>query len=87
MPVIYACEKAVWKEKKTHFNTNHMVTIIWEESALAKGQDDLAATFRATFRGEAKQVGQIHQQTQGARRPCSPGASRGTSARIGEADR
>jgi hypothetical protein len=55
LPVIYTCQKAVWKEKKTHFNTNHLVTIIWEEAALAKAQDDLAATIRATFRGEAKQ--------------------------------
>jgi hypothetical protein len=54
--VIYTCEKAVWREKETHFNTNHLVTIIWEELALTKAQDDLAATIRATFRGQAKQV-------------------------------
>jgi hypothetical protein len=56
LPVIYTCEESVWKAKKTHFDTNHMVTIIWNAANLAAAGDNLAATIRATFRSEAKQT-------------------------------
>jgi len=55
IPVIYTCEKAEWEKNKTHFDTNHMVTIIWDKSDLKKAQEDLVATIRATLRAEAKQ--------------------------------
>ncbi len=56
MPVIYTCEKAAWKEKKTHFDTNHLLTIIWDMAELKSAEDALTATVRATFRADAKQA-------------------------------
>jgi hypothetical protein len=29
-PVRYTCEKNKWKKSKTHFDTNHLVTVIWD---------------------------------------------------------
>ena len=29
-PVIYTCEKSVFEEEKTHFDTNHMHTVLWD---------------------------------------------------------
>jgi nucleoside 2-deoxyribosyltransferase len=56
LPVFYSCEETVWQEKKTHFDTNHMKTIIWKSADLQKAGDDLAATIRATLRADAKQA-------------------------------
>ena len=56
IPVIYTCEKAEWEKNKTHFDTNHMATIIWDSSNLKKAQEDLVAMIRATLRAEAKQT-------------------------------
>jgi hypothetical protein len=36
IPVIYTCEKTAWEENKSHFDTNHMATIIWDGSDLKK---------------------------------------------------
>ena len=55
-PVIYTCRKTAWEVQKTHFDTNHLVTIIWDSSNLKLAEDQLAATIRATFRGDAKQA-------------------------------
>jgi hypothetical protein len=54
LPVIYTCEASHWKKAGTHFDTNHLVTIIWEESDLERAGRLLAATIRATLRAEAK---------------------------------
>jgi hypothetical protein len=56
IPVIYTCEKAAWAEHKTHFDTNHLVTIIWDPATLKKTEDALTATIRATLRGDARQT-------------------------------
>ncbi len=56
IPVIYTCEKAAWEERKTHFDTNHMVTIIWDSAEFKNAENNLAATIRATLRAEAKQT-------------------------------
>jgi nucleoside 2-deoxyribosyltransferase len=56
LPVIYTCEEDAWKERKTHFDTNHMLTIVWNASRLTKAEDELTATIRATLRAEAKQA-------------------------------
>jgi hypothetical protein len=56
LPVIYTCEKSKWDEKKTHFDTNHLVTIIWDTAELKTAEDALTATIRATLRAEAKQT-------------------------------
>jgi hypothetical protein len=55
IPVIYTCEKLAWKEKKTHFDTNHLLTILWDETDLKGAGDALTATIRATLRAEAIQ--------------------------------
>jgi nucleoside 2-deoxyribosyltransferase len=53
-PVIYTCRKAEWDERKTHFDTNHLVTIIWEQDKLEEASTRLTATIRATLPGEAR---------------------------------
>jgi hypothetical protein len=56
LPVIYTCQKTAWDRQSTHFDTNHMNTIIWDESNLERAQDALTATIRATLRAEARQT-------------------------------
>lgn len=56
LPVIYTCEAAKWEESKTHFDTNHLVTIVWRGNDLETATRQLTATIRATFRAEAKQA-------------------------------
>jgi hypothetical protein len=56
LPVIYTCEKSVWDRDKTHFDTNHLLTIIWESTDLKNAENALTATIRATLRAEAKQI-------------------------------
>lgn len=55
IPVIYTCEKAAWEKNRSHFDTNHMATIIWDVGDLKKAEDGLVAMIRATLRAEAKQ--------------------------------
>jgi hypothetical protein len=55
-PVIYTCEQFVWEREKTHFDTNHMNTLIWNLADLKTAENRLAATIRATFRADAKQT-------------------------------
>ena len=33
-PVIYTCEKTYFEKVKTHFDTNHHLTVIWEEDKI-----------------------------------------------------
>lgn len=54
MPVIYTCETQRWTETKTHFDTNHLVTIVWEGDNLQDAGTRMTATIRATFRADAK---------------------------------
>jgi hypothetical protein len=54
LPVIYSCEKSAWEKQKTHFDTNHYKTILWDSSNLRSAGDELTATIRATLRTEAK---------------------------------
>jgi hypothetical protein len=56
LPVIYTCEKTAWQEQGTHFDTNHLNTIIWDPQDLKNAEDRLVATIRATFRADAKQT-------------------------------
>jgi nucleoside 2-deoxyribosyltransferase len=53
-PVIYTCRKAEWDERKSHFDTNHLVTIIWDPTNLSDAAERLAATIRATLPTEAR---------------------------------
>jgi hypothetical protein len=53
-PVIYTCRKKEWEDRKTHFDTNHLHTIIWDSVTLENAVTDLTATIRATLPSEAK---------------------------------
>jgi len=53
-PVIYTCEKTYFEKVKTHFDTNHHLTVIWEEDKINEALDKLKATVRTTLPGEAK---------------------------------
>jgi predicted RNA-binding Zn-ribbon protein involved in translation (DUF1610 family) len=56
LPVIYTCKKSQWDQTRTHFDTNHLLTILWDAADLQKAERELAATIRATLRTEAKQT-------------------------------
>lgn len=48
-PVIYACGKTEFECKKTHFDTNHHLTIIWDIENIEDAKKKLVATIRATL--------------------------------------
>jgi hypothetical protein len=48
-PVIYTCRAAEWAEHRSHFDTNHLVTVQWEPTNLAEAERQLVATIRATL--------------------------------------
>lgn len=48
-PVIYLCEKSKFEEKKTHFDTNHCTTVVWEESNPGAFRAELIATVRRSI--------------------------------------
>jgi hypothetical protein len=52
-PVIYTCREAEWKRRPSHFDTNHLVTVIWNPANLDKAGAQLTATIRATLPAEA----------------------------------
>jgi hypothetical protein len=53
-PVIYTCRKTEWEERKTHFDTNHLVTIVWDTANLGNAAQKLTDTIRATLPSETK---------------------------------
>lgn len=53
-PVIYTCEKIKFEEQKSHFDTNHHLTVIWDTEKPQEAAEELKATIRATLPGEAK---------------------------------
>jgi nucleoside 2-deoxyribosyltransferase len=52
-PVIYTCREKEWQDQRTHFDTNHLVTIIWNAERLTQAAQQLTATIRATLPNEA----------------------------------
>jgi hypothetical protein len=58
MPVIYTCERSVFespdRKTGTHFDTNHLVTMLWDETNLQAAAEELKAHIRATLPTEAK---------------------------------
>ena len=48
-PVIYTCEKSKFEQAKTHFDTNHDLTILWDSASPASCSQEFAATIRATL--------------------------------------
>ena len=53
-PVIYTCEKQKFEEAKTHFDTNHHLTVRWDAGKPQEVAEELKATIRATLPAEAK---------------------------------
>ena len=53
-PVIYTCKKSVWDSEPVHFDTSHLVTIIWDPADLDDAAKRLKATIRATLPEVAK---------------------------------
>ena len=53
-PVIYTCEKKKFEKLKTHFDTNHHLTVLWDTENMSNTEEELKATIRATLPGEAK---------------------------------
>lgn len=47
-PVIYTCEKSKFAGAKTHFDTNHHLTILWDAAAPLECAQEFTATIRAT---------------------------------------
>ncbi len=52
-PVIYTCREAEWKQGHSHFDTNHLMTVVWDPANLDKAGALLTATIRATLPEEA----------------------------------
>lgn len=48
-PVIYTCEKTKFDRTRTHFDTNHHLTICWDASSPGDCSLELIATIRATL--------------------------------------
>lgn len=53
LKVFYVCEQEKFEKMRTHFDTEHLMTITWSLSDLADAQRRLKASIRATFPGEA----------------------------------
>lgn len=53
-PVIYTCERAKFQQARTHFDTNHHLTVIWEAASPDTCALELTATIRATLPHIAK---------------------------------
>ena len=53
-PVIYTCEKEKFESQKTHFDTNHHLTVVWDKDAPEQAGELLKATIRATLPQLAK---------------------------------
>jgi hypothetical protein len=48
-PVIYTCEKKKFEAARTHFDTNHHLTIIWDTDSRDSAGEQLVQTIRATL--------------------------------------
>ena len=54
-PVIYTCESSKFDTTRTHFDTNHHLTIVWDSNKPSEAANALKATIRATLPHIAKQ--------------------------------
>ncbi|HEX2814332.1 MAG TPA: hypothetical protein VHO04_16755 [Sphingopyxis sp.] len=48
-PVLYICEKAKFDERKSHFDTNHCTTVLWENDNPSNFTQDLIATLKRSL--------------------------------------
>lgn len=52
VPVIYTCEERVFRKESTHFDTNHLTTVMWSIDQLEKFEDDLVAAVSTTLKAK-----------------------------------
>lgn len=52
-PVIFTCERSVFEKRETHFDTNHHLTVVWDEDDSEGTSERLKATIRATLPDDA----------------------------------
>jgi len=48
-PVLYICERAKFEAAKTHFDTNHLTTVLWEADKPSEFIEQLIATLRRSL--------------------------------------
>lgn len=48
-PVLYLCNKQIFEEKGTHFDTNHCTTVLWDAAAPDPFTEELKATLRRSL--------------------------------------
>jgi nucleoside 2-deoxyribosyltransferase len=48
-PVLYLCERQKFEERKTHFDTNHCTTLLWNTKDLKTFKAELDATLRRSL--------------------------------------
>jgi hypothetical protein len=48
-PVLYICERTKFEAAKTHFDTNHLTTVLWEADKPAEFIEQLIATLRRSL--------------------------------------
>lgn len=53
--VYYTCEASKFKKDKSHFDTEHMLTIKWSSDNMSAALDELKSAIRNDFPTEAKQ--------------------------------
>ena len=49
IPVIYICERKKFKKEKTHFDTNHLTTVLWSMDETDRFEKELTATLRRSL--------------------------------------
>jgi len=49
-PVVYICEESKFTEQSTHFDTNHLTTVLWSQAAPENFVEQLVATLRRSLR-------------------------------------
>lgn len=54
-PVFYTCEKSKFDAAKSHFDTEHMFTVLWELGDAKRAADELLAAIRNEFPADARQ--------------------------------
>ncbi len=49
LPVIYICEREKFERTKTHFDTNHLTTVLWSMNDTDRFEIELADTLRRSL--------------------------------------
>ena len=50
VPVIYMCEERAFNLQSTHFDTNHLTTVMWSVDQLEQFESNLVATVANTLK-------------------------------------